>query len=82
MINDLAIFALFVVGGYDLYLELTGRRTISEAYQALLPTWADILILLAVLPGIHFLPVYPFFKIVLAALAGHIFFPNKETWRQ
>lgn len=82
MIDDVAFFAIIVIGFYDLFLIGAKKRTISHAYQRLFPTWVDIAILVPLAVGIVFLPVSPLIKVTLAVLAGHVFFPNKETWRQ
>jgi hypothetical protein len=80
--DDVALFAIIVVGFYDLFLIGANKPTISHSYQRLFPTWIDIAILIPLAVGIVFLPVLPLIKVTLAVLAGHIFFPNKETWRK
>ena len=76
------LFVLILLGEIvviDLFLELTHRRTISEWYQALFPTWVDICNLTAFVIAIgYFLDVNCWIKLLLGTLAGHLFWPNKE----
>jgi len=80
MLNDLALFLILVVGGYDIWLILAGRETISCRVQRYFPTSVDIAILVALVIAIYTLPILCGLKVLLAALAGHVFFPNRERW--
>ena len=80
MLNDIALFAIVVVGGYDVWLIMAGKETISCRVQRYFPTWADMLILVAVVIGIYMLPILCAYKVVLGAIGGHVLWPNRERW--
>jgi hypothetical protein len=80
-VNDLAVFLILVVGGYDVWLILAGKETISCRFQRYFPTWVDMILLVAVVIGIYMLPILCGLKVLLATLAGHVFFPNRERWQ-
>lgn len=84
MVSELDLLLLFFVAVaflYDAFLVEVGEPTISQSYQALFPTWVDILISLPVVAVIYFLHVHQGIKAILFYLAGHIFFPNKERFK-
>ena len=80
--NYVLLVILIAVGIYDIYLTAKKHPTLSQQYQALLPTWADMVvfgaalyILLAELSWVDWR-----LKVIMAAIAGHIFWPNKERY--
>jgi len=81
MVDLIILSLLILVLGFDLWLELTGRTTISEYYQRLLPTRLDLVVLVGVVIGIYFAPIHIALKVVLSAIAGHLFWPNMERYR-
>jgi hypothetical protein len=81
VLNLIVIVILGIIAAVDLWLEITGRITISEWYQAQFPTWADLLIMCGVFTGVIFLPVAVPLKVFLGLLAGHVFWPNKERFK-
>ena len=81
MVNLTVIIVLGIVAVVDLWLEFSGRITISEWYQARFPTWIDLLIMCGVFMGVIFLPVAMPLKVFLGLLVGHVFWPNKERFK-
>lgn len=81
MLNELALFLILTIGGYDVWLILAGKETISCRFQRYFPTWVDMILLVAVVIVIYMLPILCGLKVLLAALAGHVFFPNRERYR-
>lgn len=81
MTSLIILIVLAVVAIVDLWLILTKRATISQAYQKQFPTWFDICTMLILMLGIIYSPLHPTIKVLLGVLAGHVFFPNKERFR-
>ncbi len=80
MTNITIGIALAIVAVVDLWLVFTKRPTISHRYQALFPTFFDLILLVAVMVVLFEVELDTRLKVVLAILAGHIFFPNKERY--
>jgi hypothetical protein len=81
MLNEIFLFLLIVVGFYDLFLVTADLPTISQRYQRLFSTGIDCILLSVVILGLVWLPIWMWMKMLLCAIAGHIFWPNKETHR-
>lgn len=79
--NYVILTILVLIGIYDIWLAFTDKPTLSQQYQKLLPTWVDIIVLAILLVGLCFLTaIHPAIRIWLAAICGHIIFPNKERY--
>jgi len=66
---------------FDLWLVYMRQPTISQRYQAMFPTYVDLVVMCLLIPLIVHVEVRDVVKVVLAVLAGHLFFPNKELWK-
>ena len=71
---------LVIVGGFDLWLVIMKRPTISHRYQAIFPTWIDLIILIGLVILICKLSISSTIKILYGVIAGHIAWPNKERY--
>jgi len=85
--NYIILAILLIIGGYDLYLAIRDRTTLSQAYQKLFPTWIDIIFFTAGLIGLCYwkdkMPELDFrLMVVMAGFWGHITFPNKERYKK
>jgi len=79
--NYVILTVLALVTIYNIFLSMNKRATLSQRYQKLLPTWADMIILGAILTGLCFLPmIHPALRIWIAGICGHICWPNKERY--
>jgi len=78
--NLAIIIILAIVAVVDLWYVFTKRQTISHRWQALLPTYMDLILLIAVMVVLFEVVLDERIKIALAILAGHVFFPNREYW--
>jgi hypothetical protein len=80
MLNDLALFLILVVGGYDVWLIMAGKETISCRVQRYFPTGVDIAILVALVIAIYNIPILCAYKVLLGVVGGHVFWPNRERY--
>jgi len=79
---DLIIWVILgIILVIDCWLEFNHRITISEWYQSIFRTQIDLLIMCGVFIGIIFIPTSIPLKIFLGLLAGHVFWPNKERFK-
>ena len=80
--NYVILALLIGVEIFDIYLSLKDQPTISQEYQKLLPTWQDIIVLAMALTSLCFLEaVHPALRIWIAGILGHVFWPNKERYK-
>ncbi|KKM61556.1 hypothetical protein LCGC14_1530480 [marine sediment metagenome] len=84
--NYVILTILLAAGIFDIFLSVTARTTISQAYQKLFRTWIDIGIFAAGLAGLcvwhYYQPELDFtLAVVMAGVWGHIVFPNKERYK-
>lgn len=80
--NYIILILLIIIGLYDLYLVVRKHPTLSQRYQRLLPTWADMIVfglmmwtLLAHHPWMDWR-----LKVVMAGIIGHIVWSNRERY--
>lgn len=72
------VYALVIVAMVDLWLIFTHQRTISQRYQALFPTSFDMVLMVTFICLVYNAGLDRMVQLVLGALAGHLFWPNKE----
>jgi hypothetical protein len=77
-INFVFLLLIFIVAAVDVWLVITHRKTISQWYQARFVTTVDIVIMVTLLCIVCLLPIRFELKVLLGAVAGHVFWPNKE----
>jgi len=83
ILNLTVLAALIVIGVYDIWLCIQKRPTLSQRYQKLFPTFVDVAFLGIILVGLCFLWfIHPALRIWVAGIAGHICWPNKETFER
>lgn len=74
MLGWILVALLVAVGGYDLYLVVKKRKTMSQKYHALLPQWADYIVL-----GVTMVLAWALFGelvfsiYMIGVIAGHLF---------
>jgi len=78
MLDGFAIFVLLVAFMYDAFLILSGKPTISQWYHRLFATKVDLILYIACVIALLVLPLNAIPKVLLATVAGHVFWPNKE----
>lgn len=83
--NYVILILLIVVGVYDLYLAIKKHPTLSQQYQRLLPTWADMVVFGVCLyalttDGNLFVWVDWRLKVAIMGIIGHVVWPNKERY--
>lgn len=81
MLDLIATIVLIVTLSFDLWLELTGRPTISETYQRLFPTWYDLTALVILVPGLCVIPMHRVLVVLYCIIFGHLFWPNMERYK-
>lgn len=85
--NYVILVLLIAVGVFDIYLVYRKVPTLSQRYQLLLPTWADMILLGLILSLLCF-KIGPVdltwidarLRVWIAGMCGHVFWPNKETF--
>ena len=82
--NYVLIVLLVAIGLYDLYLVVKKHPTLSQQYQKLFPKWLDMIIFGITLYVLltSFMWVDWRLKVVIGMFAGHVLFPNKETYEK
>ena len=82
LMNYVVIALLVVVGIYDIYLAVKKHPTISQQYQALFPTWMDMIICGLVMYTL--IAHHPWLdwrlKVLIAGIIGHVVWSNSERY--
>ena len=83
--NYCVLSVLVGLGLWDIYLSAKDKPTLSQMYQKLLPTWADLIVFACGLTGLcfwkYYWPELDFtLAVVMAGFFGHVTFPNKERY--
>lgn len=77
--NEFAIFLIFVVAAYDLWLVGASKSTISQAFQRMFSKRVDLALMVAFTAGVAVLPIWAALKVGLGVVIGHLCWAQRET---